>query len=1220
MPIYVDIISRLDERSAAVAARNIERQFGSAGSAAGDAAGRGMSAAIDRSTSGIGQRVTGQFTTHGQTAGRNFGTGFTGQVNQTVGNTSGFSSSLSGYQGAATQVGSIAGKALGTAFTVAAGGLIGAASLTLFKGFERYKSIDAAKNRLDNLNRTLQATGRAGIDVGAVMDTVNKAVTDTPFALDKAFSVATRALASNTGDLKRFMTVVTDAAGFAGAGVDEIGDAFLKIANTGKVSMEEIGNELRNIPILPWLQEQLHVSGGELQKLISDGKVGLNDLMKAVESHASGFAKASGDTIEGAMSNMQTSVARLGANFLGAIFGKPTEDGNELVEVLKTLRSRVDDLGGWVTAHQQDIRKFFEDGVAAGRTILELLNDLKNALGGTENTIKIVGGAFLAWKTIGVFKTVSDLVGMFGKAGGALDVLPGKADKAAKGIGAALAGIQIPAWLATLMKWGGPAMVGLQSDQKNATDLGLPEVKFDKDGRAYFDTPQDKFNVPGYGGGSGLFDYDDWQAQVRPNPARRDGVAPFSLNGPAGSAPAGNPILDAPGSGGAGSGPKLPDAPVVPYDMSLPPGIPGMPADASVFGAESSFLDARQKLAEKSARVAQLEKTATATEDDRLNARNEAAQAQRDFDAAEMRMGEARQNQYEQLTKQSDKYAKKLEGLTKDLGDVGASLDADFGISKGLSGIAENITKFVANLAAAPLLGQLSAVEKLNPTQGGHGIMGMLGAQGVFGPMYQNNQYADMLSGRSGGSYMPGFGTSGAGIPANIGMPSMLKDTGSTPSGPQSRYAAALVQQLWGDQLRGTIGGSRDGNTAKGTHDAGLSIDIPIGPDQMALGDQINAYLQEHAEALGLKYSIWRDQGKYPGGGGFTTPGHQNHIDAHFNGSPAMAGAPASPSGSGGLAGSLYQDSSGRWRSSLPGWDHLIQRESSGVNQVQGITDVNSGGNEAEGLFQITPQTWANNGGTRYAPNALAASPQQQADIAQTIFGNDPSGGDWGMGLQGRENSGQLANELRSAPTPGPFGAGAPLPASFGGGGAMAGGPPTAAPFGANTTTIGANVAPPSGSGSGGVGMTQGGMLDTAMGLAASGLDIMAPGAGQAAQMGIKLANRAIQYGGQVAGIATQGLMETFLPTGGSELANNNWLTRIVGGLAGAAPALPNLAGKGSQPPLDGSQNPNDPNAAQGQEQKPPLQITVNNNRQTEDGTGRDVAYHAQNMYAAPGM
>lgn len=1137
MPIYVDIISRLDERSAAVAAARIERQFGAAGSSAGDAAGRGMSAAIDRSTSTIGQRVTGQFTTHGQTAGRNFGTGFTGQVSQTVGNTSGFSSSLAGYQGAATQVGSLAGKALGTAFTVAAGGLIGAASLTLFKGFERYKSIDAAKNRLENLNRTLESTGRAGINVKAVMDTVTQAVTDTPFAMDKAFSVATRALASNTGDLKRFMTVVTDAAGFAGAGVDEIGDAFLKIANTGKVSMEEIGNELRNIPILPWLQEQMGVSGAALQKMISDGKVGLNDLMKAVESHASGFAKASGDTIEGAMSNMQTSVARLGANFLGAIFGKPTEDGNQLVDVLKTLRERIDEVGKWVTDHQGDIREFFRAGVDAGRTVLELLANLRNLLGGNESAIKLAGAAFLAWKTSGVFSTVMDLSTKLRGNGSDLDVLPGKAEKSAKGISAAFATIVVPAIAEQLNNElnkflkenapdlyranhagqdsaGGPVDWGsrlnpwsVENRRRRAAENGGSGWNIFADpkppappGQVF---PGDIFAGP-FAHGPG-----DWQAQVRPNPARRDGVAPFSL-GPVGG-PSGNSILDAPGlAGDSGSGPKLPDAPVVPFDTSLPPGIPGMPADASVFGAESSFLDARQKLAEKRARVAQLEATATASEDDKLNARNEAAAAERDLQAAEMRMGEARQNQYEQLTKSTDKATKKLQGLTKDLGDVGASLDADFGISKGLAGIAENITKFVANLAAAPLLGQLSAIEKANPTQGGYGMMGILGAQGAFGPMYQNNQYADMVSGRSGGSYRP---TLGVGYPGDAAL------LANVPAGRYSQTGSADLTQGLAD-------------CSSSVEDLVNIMDgRPTGGRSMSTGNA--------AEWL-------TSRGFVPGMGG---PGD---FRVGYNG--------------------------GHMQATLPGGTPFNWGSDSAAAN-RGI-----GGTGADDPAFTSHY---------YRPAAPVAMPMPSAPNIYSPANTNP------------------------ALTP-PSLAGVPSMS----GGPMGSGMPQGLPVGGpvNTTQIGANVAPASGSGKGGVGMDGGGVMGMAMQAGGMALDAMAPGAGQAAQTGVKLINRAIQYGGQVAGIGAQGLMETFLPTGGSELASNNWLTRIVGGLAGAAPALPNLAGKGSEPLQPNQVDPNTTQHGQGGQPGPTFgDINVTTTRDDGAAQGRDIGYHLQNMYAAPG-
>jgi hypothetical protein len=177
-------------------------------------------------------------------------------------------------------------------------------------------------------------------------------------------------------------------------------------------------------------------------------------------------------------------------------------------------------------------------------------------------------------------------------------------------------------------------------------------------------------------------------------------------------------------------------------------------------------------------------------------------------------------------------------------------------------------------------------------------------------------------------------------------------------------------------------------------------------------------------------------------------------------------------------------------------------------------------------------------------------------------------------------------------------GAGHPGPPQVGGGGNAfgAGGP------GAGATQIG-GVDPLQGKGAGGVGMAPGGSLDTALGLAASAV----PGLGQAAQTGAKLASRAIQYGGQVAGIMTQGALDTWLPFGGSKLAQNGWLTRIVGGLAGASPALPNMAGKPATPGKDQGQQ------GQGQGgQAGDTNITVNNNRATEDGTGKDIAWHQQ--------
>lgn len=109
----------------------------------------------------------------------------------------------------------------------------------------------------------------------------------------------------------------------------------------------------------------------------------------------------------------------------------------------------------------------------------------------------------------------------------------------------------------------------------------------------------------------------------------------------------------------------------------------------------------------------------------------------------------------------------------------------------------------------------------------------------------------------------------------------------------------------------------------------------------------------------------------------------------------------------------LTQNADGTWTSPSPAWAHLIMRESSGnATIIQQITDVNSGGNEAEGLFQITPRTWRAHGGDEFAPSARLAAPQEQAIVAARIFTSNPSGSDWGAGLSGREDAGQLAAGL----------------------------------------------------------------------------------------------------------------------------------------------------------------------------------------------------------------
>jgi len=98
------------------------------------------------------------------------------------------------------------------------------------------------------------------------------------------------------------------------------------------------------------------------------------------------------------------------------------------------------------------------------------------------------------------------------------------------------------------------------------------------------------------------------------------------------------------------------------------------------------------------------------------------------------------------------------------------------------------------------------------------------------------------------------------------------------------------------------------------------------------------------------------------------------------------------------------------------------------------------------------------------------------------------------------------------------------------------------------------------GSGSGGFSVG-GGLIGAAEQGAALAANIMAPGAGQAISTGTQLANRAVGYAGQVAGIAVEGLLDTFMMHDAQGSGKGGWINKIAGGLAGAHASAPNSAG-----------------------------------------------------------
>lgn len=265
----------------------------------------------------------------------------------------------------------------------------------------------------------------------------------------------------------------------------------------------------------------------------------------------------------------------------------------------------------------------------------------------------------------------------------------------------------------------------------------------------------------------------------------------------------------------------------------------------------------------------------------------------------------------------------------------------------------------------------------------------------------------------------PGAGGRGAGLNLQIAA---AGNAGRTPSEDEVKAIAAQF---------GLAVTSEDRPGDGGYHGQGMALDISNGsgntPEMQAFAEYMSQTFGSSLKELIYDAPGWAGNvkdGKGTGAFGnvYTMDQAGDHTDhVHVAADWANAGAPSGPapgttqaltsSSSAGVP--LTQNPDGTWTSPDAAWAALIARESGGnPNITQQIQDVNSGGNEAEGLFQITPKTWAANGGTEFAASPRLASPEDQAIVAARIFNRNPSGSDWGAGLPGRENPQALAAGL----------------------------------------------------------------------------------------------------------------------------------------------------------------------------------------------------------------
>lgn len=584
-----------------------------------------------------------------------------------------------------------------------------------------------------------------------------------------------------------------------------------------------------------------------------------------------------------------------------------------------------------------------------------------------------------------------------------------------------------------------------------------------------------------------------------PASSRDSGGLPPGMVPPAPGTPGGPPLL-LPTEKGSKS---LPDAPVLPLQYTSTAGLP-----SGIANATTRLDEVRHDVAEKEARVNQLQQSNVATAQDIQKAKNDLAKAQQDQMQAERALTDARINAAKQAQKQLGK-------LSDDLDVFGNKLDADFGISKGLGGIVENFVKAAGNILAAPFLQALGLISKANPNEGS-GLIGIGAANGLFGSQYTP---AALAAAQNAGG-VPGYYRSG-GYPGDAALLSMVPKGIGQYDNVTKDLSKGLVDCASGveDLVNILDGKSTAGGSLWTGNAASVLPSMGFQPGMGGPGDFRIGYNSGHMQA--------------------TLPGGAN---VNFGSTEAIRAG-----GLDGGAGAYDKSFTDHWYRPMAG------------ATVATSPDIYGPANTDPGLTNPSAPDW----GTPGIPSTIRPGGGQGP-----IFGANPQG----PGIGASAGTGLGAG-----------GGGQAYPSHGGNSGNIAGGLP----------------------------------LDAAM-AATSVADMMMPGAGAMAKIGVQLANRTVGYVAQNAGIAANGLMETFSigdnPRGG---IGNSWLGKLAGGLAGAAPALPNLAGKKPPGPM---------NQATGQQQGNTTTISgdTNINVQAREGAsgqehGEQVAAETSRMYAPAG-
>lgn len=205
-------------------------------------------------------------------------------------------------------------------------------------GLSRAMKLDQANFKLMGL---LQDDAK---QVAAIMEDVDYGVSGTAYSLDAAAGVAAQLAASGmrAGDgMQHALRGISGVAAMTGSTYEDIGRIYTQIAGQGRM----MGDQLlqlsgRGMNAAATLAKYLNTTEAEVRDMVSKGKIDFQTFADIMDKEYGEHAKKANETFDGALANVKSALAKIGANFYKPLI----EQNGPLVGILNTVRLKINDI------------------------------------------------------------------------------------------------------------------------------------------------------------------------------------------------------------------------------------------------------------------------------------------------------------------------------------------------------------------------------------------------------------------------------------------------------------------------------------------------------------------------------------------------------------------------------------------------------------------------------------------------------------------------------------------------------------------------------------------------------------------------------------------------------------------------------------------------------------------------------------------------------------